>query len=354
MCQKPHRPGVGQIGQKFENTVDAGRSLPFSGHGIIATTRDDEAADFISRTLVPMRIAKIADRQGFRLDMNGRRLKRLFVAFNQFAVDTLIDPRSVEDTVIVGVGYDHRRPSYFKFDEARVQVSPTTAVVMSPTRRVQIDRPRQSGMLGITVSASILSDRLQKFAGKRIGGPMVFDPSVDLTRGPGRLLCETILAIKSEIEGQEAGAENSLRLSILEDALISVLLNLPGNHSRQLEDEARPSAAPWVVRRAEEYMAARIAEPISLADLAAACGCSRSSLTQAFRSSRGYTAMAFLASRRLETAHERLKREPATTATEIALDCGFGNQGRFAKAYRKRFGEAPSATHARCHGLMRQ
>jgi hypothetical protein len=77
MCQKPHRPGVGQISQEFANNADAGRSLPFSGHGIIATTRDDEAADFLSRALVPLRIAKIADRQGFRLDMNGCRLKRL-------------------------------------------------------------------------------------------------------------------------------------------------------------------------------------------------------------------------------------------------------------------------------------
>ncbi len=101
-------------------------------------------------------------------------------------------------------------------------------------------------------------------------------------------------------------------------------------------------------------MSARVADPITLAHLVAVCGCSRSSLTQAFRSARGYTAMEFLASRRLELAHERLMGEPDVSATEVALDCGFTNHGRFAKAYCSRFGETPSATRARCHGPTRQ
>ena len=91
-------------------------------------------------------------------------------------------------------------------------------MVMSPTRRVRINRPRHSGMFGVALSASVLSDRLQEITGTRMSGPIVFDPSVDLTQGPGRLLCESTLAIKTEIERQEAGTENCLRLPILEDA----------------------------------------------------------------------------------------------------------------------------------------
>ena len=274
--------------------------------------------------------------------------------FNRFGVDTLIDAGCVEDTVIVGMGYDRRRPSYFEIDEVRVRVSTNTAMVMSPTRRVRINRPRHSGMFGIALSASVFSDRLQEITGKRMSGPIVFEPSVDLTQGPGQLFFDNALAITTEIERQKAGAANRLRLSILEDALISATLNLPGNHFRQLEDAPIPGVAPRVVRRAEDYMSARVADPITLAHLVAVCGCSRSSLTQAFRSARGYTAMEFLTSRRLELAHERLTRETDVSATEVALDCGFTNHGRFAKAYCSRFGETPSATRARCHGPMRQ
>ena len=308
----------------------------------------------LGRALVPLRFEKVADPQEFRLDMNGCQLKRLSVVFNQFSVDTLVDAGCVEGAVIVGMGYDRRRPSFFEIDEVRVRASITTAMVMSPTRRVRIHRPRHSGMLGVTLSASALLDRLQEITGTRMSGPIVFDPSVDLTQGPGQLLCGNILALKSEIEHRKAGSKNDLRLSVLEDALISAILNLPGNHFRQLEDAPIPSVAPWVVRRAEDYMSARVADPITLAHLVAVCGCGRSSLTQAFRSARGYTAMEFLASRRLELAHERLIREPDVSATAVALDCGFTNHGRFAKAYRGRFGESPSAIRARCHGPMRQ
>ncbi len=344
----------GQIGQEFENFAVVGRSLPFSGHEIIATTCDDEAADMLGRALVPLRIEKIASPQEFRLDMNGCRLKRLMIVFNRFGVDTLIDAGCVEETVVVGMGYDRRRPSYFEIDEVRVRVSTDKAMVMSPTRRVRINRPRHSGMLGITLSAAVLSDRLQEITGKRMNRPIAFDPSVDLTQGPGQLLCESALAIATEIERQKAGTANGLRLSILEDALLSAILNLPGNHFRLFEDAPIPSVAPRVVRRAEDYISARVADPITLAHLVAVCGCSRSSLTQAFRSARGYTPMEFLASRRLELAHERLMREPDVSATEVALDCGFTNHGRFAKAYRSRFCESPSATRARCHGPTRQ
>ena len=143
------------------------------------------------------------------------------------------------------------------------------------------------------------------------------------------------------------------RRNALEDALISVLLSLPGNHNSGLENGRPEDLAPWVVRRAEEYMAEHVADPIPLSDLVAVCDYSRSALHHAFKWSRNYTPLQFLSSRRLELAHERLTQETAATATEIALECGFGNHGRFAKAYRSRFGESPSETRARCHGPVR-
>jgi AraC-like DNA-binding protein len=200
------------------------------------------------------------------------------------------------------------------------------------------------------MSASVLADRYQDIAGAPARRPIVLAPSADLTRGPGRLLAEVTQALVTELEREGSGAESRLLRSTLEDALISVILGLPGNHSGGLEAEPRPDLAPWLVRRAEEYMAAHAADPITLFDLVAVCGCSRSALCHAFKSSRGHTPMQFLARRRLELARARLLREPGATATEIALDCGFGNHGRFAKAYRSRFGELPSETGARCHG----
>ncbi|MCY1310697.1 Helix-turn-helix domain protein [compost metagenome] len=47
---------------------------------------------------------------------------------------------------------------------------------------------------------------------------------------------------------------------------------------------------------------------------------------------------------RLEAARERLLRAPGLSITEVALEFGFANLGRFASYYRERYGELPSRT----------
>ena len=46
-------------------------------------------------------------------------------------------------------------------------------------------------------------------------------------------------------------------------------------------ERSTAAIAPAVVRRAEEYMEANLARAISIADVAAACGCSRTKLFDA-------------------------------------------------------------------------
>src|SRR6185295_650419 len=41
---------------------------------------------------------------------------------------------------------------------------------------------------------------------------------------------------------------------------------------------------------------------------------------------------------------ELLRASPEATTTEIAMRCGIGHLGRFAAAYRERYGETPSTT----------
>ncbi|OXH85552.1 AraC family transcriptional regulator, partial [Burkholderia multivorans] len=57
--------------------------------------------------------------------------------------------------------------------------------------------------------------------------------------------------------------------------------------------------------------------------------------------------MQYLRAKRLEHARELLLgATPERRIADIALDCGFTHLGRFALAYRERFGESPSDTLA--------
>ena len=131
------------------------------------------------------------------------------------------------------------------------------------------------------------------------------------------------------------------------DSLIARLLlcSLPHNYSDEYNG-CRSLAAPYYVRRAEEYINQNLANHISLEDLVEICGVSGRSLYNGFKRFRATTPMRFLKDRRLAAARDRLKTmDPSReSVTAIALDCGFTHLSRFAQDYRQMFGELPSET----------
>lgn len=105
------------------------------------------------------------------------------------------------------------------------------------------------------------------------------------------------------------------------------------------------------VRRAEEIMRERFAEPLTVADLAAEVGLGLRVLQIAFQTHRGVSPRARLNTIRLERAREMLvAADPAASVTDVALACGFAHFGRFAGTYRERYGETPSDTLRRARG----
>ena len=102
------------------------------------------------------------------------------------------------------------------------------------------------------------------------------------------------------------------------------------------------------VGRAEDYMRERAADPIRIAEIAMAAGCSVRTLNAVFRKFRGLTPLAALHGFRLEEARSALIREGGTLPVRvIARRYGFTNSARFAEAFRRRFGETPTDVHRR-------
>lgn len=102
-----------------------------------------------------------------------------------------------------------------------------------------------------------------------------------------------------------------------------------------------------IVRKAEErFMAAVEGEAISLADLCAAAGVSKSALYTAFHNICGDPPIEYFRKRRFMRARSiLLKSSPQRGAVKrSALEVGFTELGRFSVEYRRLFGESPSAT----------
>ena len=72
-------------------------------------------------------------------------------------------------------------------------------------------------------------------------------------------------------------------------------------------------------------------------------GLSDRTLQRGFQSLFGTTVVGYLAEQRLLQA-EQLLRERSMTVTEVAHRFGYGHLGRFAAAFKRKFGITPSGT----------
>jgi len=101
-----------------------------------------------------------------------------------------------------------------------------------------------------------------------------------------------------------------------------------------------------IVARFERVMEERPEEMLSLGAICAAVGVPQRTLNLACQEFLGESAMHYARNRRLDRVRETLLlSDPSSTLiTGIAMHYGFWELGRFAQAYRLRFGERPSDT----------
>jgi AraC family ethanolamine operon transcriptional activator len=101
-----------------------------------------------------------------------------------------------------------------------------------------------------------------------------------------------------------------------------------------------------LVREVERYVDARPDAPVHISEICGAFRVSRRTLHRAFHDAVGIGPVAFLRRKRLCAVHSALKNaDPSRTrVTDIAMEFGFLEMGRFAGQYLSMFGESPSAT----------
>lgn len=107
------------------------------------------------------------------------------------------------------------------------------------------------------------------------------------------------------------------------------------------QPRARISPLPkWRLRRVIDHVEAHISEAISLADLAAAAGLSRTHFTAQFRLATSCRPHDFILLQRIEAA-ERLLLQTTREILDIALTVGFQTQAHFSTVFKRIVGEAP-------------
>lgn len=173
-----------------------------------------------------------------------------------------------------------------------------------------------------------------------------------LAREVARIL-ERPTALPSELDVIESGAA---WLALIR-ALGGYRLGMPAVNERlagaittafvlaACPEEPTPGARPRIVKRLLERLDADPAHPWTAGEMAEVAGVGVRRMQIGFREFVGRTPHEVLSDLRLD----RIRRDlaagvPGTTIAEVASRWGVGHLGRFALAYRRRFGETPSET----------
>jgi len=97
--------------------------------------------------------------------------------------------------------------------------------------------------------------------------------------------------------------------------------------------------------RAKDLADGRYAEPLTVADLAAAAGLSRSHFSREFRRAFGEPPHVYLLTRRLERAAALLRNTDYAIA-DICYQVGLTSIGSFTTSFTRMFGKSPAAYRA--------
>ncbi|MBS1694343.1 MAG: AraC family transcriptional regulator [Actinobacteria bacterium] len=106
--------------------------------------------------------------------------------------------------------------------------------------------------------------------------------------------------------------------------------------------EDRLPVRPRIVSRVVDALRADPARPWTAADMAEVAGVSVRRLQEGFRQYLGKTPRELLNEIRLDRVHTELRSGTAISVTDVAVRWGFTHFGRFAAAFRRQYGVAPS------------
>jgi AraC family ethanolamine operon transcriptional activator len=157
-------------------------------------------------------------------------------------------------------------------------------------------------------------------------------------------LCRTIVELAAHLMRTDATMSGQ-RLALFQHDVVEAFL------SGIFLDEAQPAPRPVhpvakVVRQVEDLMDGQEPGSVHVSDLCSALELPRRTVERAFHETLGMGPAHYLMLRRMSAVRSLLRNgDPSTTTvSDIAMDHGFWELGRFAATYRRMFGEKPSET----------
>ncbi|HEY0001251.1 MAG TPA: AraC family transcriptional regulator, partial [Actinoplanes sp.] len=215
-----------------------------------------------------------------------------------------------------------------------------------PVGDIDLEWPGNCRLLSVKVDRAALERELDAALDQRIVSPLLLGASFDLVDGPGRTWTALVRLLHHELRGAYGLASQPRMAARWRDMVVSGLaLTVEHPYGEEPAGMQGPRR-PRTVKRALDAMHAEPWRQFTVTDLAAVAGVGVRVLQEAFRQHVGMSPLTYLRRLRLDGVHAELSRgDPwQVSVSEVAYRWGFTHLGRFAGAYRSRYGVAPSQT----------
>jgi len=314
-------------------------------HVALRTSDVDEARAFCRKLFYgPLQVDPIGDTSGFAFAGEVVMLGPITVGEISYGVDIHVNIADLETSYhvlapLTGTLRSRHRGTAVLADRGR-------AAVYRPVGDIDLQWPADCRLMSVKVERAALERELDAALDQQIVSPLLLGESFEVADGPGRTWVALVRLLHAELCSADGLAARPRMAARWRDMVISGLaltVEHPyGDEPAGLQGPRRPRT----VKRTLDAMHAEPSRQYTAGDLASIAGVGVRVLQESFRQHVGVSPLAYLRRLRLDGVHQELSRSDPwqVNVSDVAYRWGFTHLGRFAGAYRARFGESPSQT----------
>jgi AraC-like DNA-binding protein len=311
--------------------------------GVLTADTLDEATSLVRAAICPHKLrVNEAPKKSLAvlssLDLGACGLTRL-----KYGFDVDIDAGHIEDSYLVK--WTLAGEGHVQCGDRKAITSTRSILITDPTEHTKIRMSAECQHLTVRVSRrallATLAARLKRDARKALQ----FNLEIPMDSDFARAWCELVAHIcHVSATAPAALASEGVRNQYSRTLMEIMLSAAPHSHSDSLNEPVNRAAA-WHVGRARDYVHDHLSEDISVTDIAAHVGVTPRTLQNGFRKAFDLTPAEYIRRARVDALHQALLAADANTGvTNLMINVGIVNFGRYAQYYREQIGVSPSRT----------
>jgi AraC-like DNA-binding protein len=311
-------------------------------------TSDLEAArQHIGSLFVPHQLDVIGEKQRLDVCVSRARLEGVSLVYHRHGASVRVRPEPFRNFFLLQIPLAGE--AIIRLGQQEITCNPTQAVMISPQQGADMRFSSGCEQLIVRIEKCDLERHLQAQLARDLGRPLEFAPAVPLLSPGGQEIKALLHLMTASLLAGQGMCSSPITRKHMVSLLLSGLLTCLENNYRDEFGQAAREPKPSYIRKAQEFIANNVCEPIGPEEIAAAAQVSARALYAGFQRILNTTPMRYLRQLRLDMVHERLLKSDArrTSVTDVALQLGFQHLGHFCAAYKERFGELPRDTLGR-------